>query len=302
MPPEERALLKAIIADPDDDTRRLAYADWLDENADSLHAARRKTARVKAQLIRVQIEQAALIFGTLDFVARYEALGKRERDLLEQNLPGSGGHATYDSLVAELEGVTPARGLQFFYRRGLFGKVDCTVKYFVEHGAVLFDAAPITAVRLKQFAAANMPKLLKCPYLSRVRTLKFAADSTPLELLAGFLHVAPLGHLRGLSFKCNVIDGTSDDWHGRANSLANRIAIEPQFAGLKRLSFYAAGVSQSAGRALANAGHLEGLEVLDLRQNPGLGNAKGTLRKRFGKRFWFDHDDLTGLPLGILDW
>ena len=36
MPPEERALLSAIIADPDDDTARLVYADWLDEHADAL--------------------------------------------------------------------------------------------------------------------------------------------------------------------------------------------------------------------------------------------------------------------------
>src|SRR5262245_36104585 len=29
---EQAALLAAIVADPDDDTARLAYADWLDEN------------------------------------------------------------------------------------------------------------------------------------------------------------------------------------------------------------------------------------------------------------------------------
>lgn len=32
MNPDERALLQAIIAGPDDDLPRLVYADWLDEN------------------------------------------------------------------------------------------------------------------------------------------------------------------------------------------------------------------------------------------------------------------------------
>ena len=58
MPTEELALLAAVIADPDDDTLRLAYADWLDENAGSLPKARRATARQQAELIRLQVEEA----------------------------------------------------------------------------------------------------------------------------------------------------------------------------------------------------------------------------------------------------
>src|SRR5438874_5119877 len=40
------ALLTAIIAEPDEDTPRLAYADWLDENGDP----------DRAEFIRAQIE------------------------------------------------------------------------------------------------------------------------------------------------------------------------------------------------------------------------------------------------------
>jgi uncharacterized protein (TIGR02996 family) len=35
---DEEGLLKVIVADPDDDTVRLAYADWLDENRCAGHA------------------------------------------------------------------------------------------------------------------------------------------------------------------------------------------------------------------------------------------------------------------------
>src|SRR5262249_12406554 len=142
----------------------------------------------------------------------------------------------YKAMVADLEGVTPARGLRFGIRRGLFGKVDCTVKYFVEHGAALFTAAPITAVELKQLAHTNFSKLVHCPHLSRARALKFDASSTPAEVLAPLLHVAPLGKLRGLHVDARVIDPTTDEWHHRADPIANRVAAEPRLASLRCVS------------------------------------------------------------------
>ena len=45
-----RAFLEAILAQPDDDTPRLVYADWLEEQGDS----------ARAEFIRVQIERARL--------------------------------------------------------------------------------------------------------------------------------------------------------------------------------------------------------------------------------------------------
>src|SRR5262249_54055324 len=67
---EETALLKAIIADPDDDTSRLVYADWLDEHDQPN----------RAEFIRVQI---GLARGTPsgpdypDLVERWEEINAR---------------------------------------------------------------------------------------------------------------------------------------------------------------------------------------------------------------------------------
>ena len=47
---DEQVLLSTIIAAPDDDRRRLAYADWLEGHGQ----------RDRARLIRVQIELARL--------------------------------------------------------------------------------------------------------------------------------------------------------------------------------------------------------------------------------------------------
>ena len=62
------ALFAAVLAEPDEDTPRLAYADWLDENGDP----------ARAEFIRVQV---ALANTSEDDPGR-DALAERERQLL----------------------------------------------------------------------------------------------------------------------------------------------------------------------------------------------------------------------------
>src|SRR4051812_11164703 len=64
----EAALLAAIVADPDDDTARLVYADYLEEKGGEENTAR-------AQFIRAQIELAPPI---------QKGEGARRRELLAQ--------------------------------------------------------------------------------------------------------------------------------------------------------------------------------------------------------------------------
>ena len=73
------ALLAAIIANPDDDTPRLIYADWLQENGDE----------DRAEFIRLQLERAQFSPSrwvapvlTSDNRIRYQQLRRRESDLL----------------------------------------------------------------------------------------------------------------------------------------------------------------------------------------------------------------------------
>jgi uncharacterized protein (TIGR02996 family) len=291
MPPEELALLAAVIADPEDDTPRLAYADWLEENADSLPPARRESARARATLIRLQVEHAGFIVGSPEFEERDFGLVGREQRLT---------HRHHKAWLAELKGVTLRRGVSLCYDRGLLGHMKCSVKAFVDGGTGLFDAAPVTSVRLTGLGLANFPRLIGCEHLERVRTLKFDAAETPVVLLAPVLSLAPLGHLRGLHCDSWRIDETTTDWQRRANPVANLVATHDKFAALRHLSLCAAGVSQSAGRALANAAHLGGLEVLDLRHNHALRAAKSTLRKRFGKRVWLSDADTHGFAVRYL--
>jgi uncharacterized protein (TIGR02996 family) len=69
------ALLAAVLAAPDDDSPRLIYADWLDENGQP----------EQAEFIRVQCELARLghYAGTCqDIDCRCMGLARRERGLL----------------------------------------------------------------------------------------------------------------------------------------------------------------------------------------------------------------------------
>jgi uncharacterized protein (TIGR02996 family) len=70
---EQRALWSAIRANPDDDTPRLVYADWLQEHGDE----------ARAEFIRVQIEQNGLFSpSTLCPDPNDRTLTKREAKLL----------------------------------------------------------------------------------------------------------------------------------------------------------------------------------------------------------------------------
>lgn len=72
---EEQALYRAILAAPHDDTPRLVYADWLEENAGRFDEVRANAERRRAEFIRLQCELARS-------AERDPELVKRERRLL----------------------------------------------------------------------------------------------------------------------------------------------------------------------------------------------------------------------------
>jgi uncharacterized protein (TIGR02996 family) len=76
---EETALQAAIIAEPDEDLPRLAYADWLDENKPDERPSPAEGSSARAEFIRVQCRLAA---GSLDD-PDYPELLERETDLAE---------------------------------------------------------------------------------------------------------------------------------------------------------------------------------------------------------------------------
>lgn len=74
---DQAALFAAIVANPDEDTPRLVYADWLDENLPDARPSPAQGPSARAEYIRVQCRLAGLPFDQPD----YPELLEREEDL-----------------------------------------------------------------------------------------------------------------------------------------------------------------------------------------------------------------------------
>jgi uncharacterized protein (TIGR02996 family) len=109
-------LLQAIIENPDDDARRLVYADWLEDHGES----------ERAEFIRVQIELAKL--PNVD--KRRPLLKQRETELLARN---------------ESEWIKPIRHrvLSWTFQRGFIAEVSVTLNMYTKHTFELLNLAPI---------------------------------------------------------------------------------------------------------------------------------------------------------------
>src|SRR5947208_16752710 len=106
---QDQAFLAAIVDDPDDDSLRLIYADWLEEQGDP-----------RGEFIRVQCELARL---AEDDRRRWE-LADRERALLAEH---------------EQRWVGPVRDLvsRWRFRRGFIEEVTLSAAALLEHGTEL---------------------------------------------------------------------------------------------------------------------------------------------------------------------
>lgn len=142
---DEDALLGAIAAHPDDDTVRLAYADWLDEH----------DRPIRAEFIRVQIEVARVETLPRIELNKHVALFRRQHELL-------------DIHRAELLGPLKALPAEYVeFRRGFVSEVNAPVGTFLEHAALLPVVRPLPAVRVSE-VAERLAQFARCPELSVV--------------------------------------------------------------------------------------------------------------------------------------
>ncbi|MDY3558247.1 TIGR02996 domain-containing protein [Gemmata sp. JC673] len=180
--PDEAALLAAIIAAPADDTPRLVYADWLQEQAADATCGECDAGRVfgrdvqslrpagawhtcrrcggsgrlsdgragRAEFIRVQCELAALNDrhrrgdATPADAERLEALRRREGQLTMTVYPRE-IWPTFDWLRGL--GINPD-ACTLDSRGGWIAAVTCDAAVWIAHGDAIRARHPVTAVRL----------------------------------------------------------------------------------------------------------------------------------------------------------
>jgi len=182
---EREALLAAICEHPDDDTPRLVFADWLDENGEP----------ERAEFIRLQCEVARLAAddqraGLIDRETELQKkFGKRWID--ELPVPDTAHIRWVEAAPGGwLDGETFDRG----FACQLFAQ---TAGVLAKHADVLFSATPIRRLliwnikrgdklakmtqlrhlhttRIRVFSKQAADDLLECPYLDSVPDIRFS--------------------------------------------------------------------------------------------------------------------------------
>ena len=166
---DEKALFAAILAHPFEDTPRLAYADWLDEHgADSPHAAGTSEGGTgeawgknseRAEFIRLSVDRAS--GGDRDGVRHLELYGR--------------------AVKAWQAVLTPLRGpeCRFHIERGFPNHAVAPADRLIAEGDELFRLAPLTTLNVLGVSDANLPDLMRCPWVGRLRWLNLNARDAP---------------------------------------------------------------------------------------------------------------------------
>lgn len=128
---DEDALLAAIDTNPDEDTPRLVYADWLDEHGQA----------IRAEFIRVEIAVKQLADLPTAEQAREIRLFRRRQDLLDHNL-------------ADLVGPLAA-DLGYFdvvFDRGFVAELELDAERLLKHAEAIAALKPLPAMTVRDVA------------------------------------------------------------------------------------------------------------------------------------------------------
>lgn len=152
MHPDQAAFLRAIRDNPDDDLKRLVYADWLEENGEE----------ARSDFIRVQVELAAMLAGVperfhhnldmlLDpdsrddraFKQRVSALREREQRLI---VSIDWAPALPPHWYARSRADADEEGPSFYLACGFASRVRCTFADWRKYGRAIRREHPVLYV------------------------------------------------------------------------------------------------------------------------------------------------------------
>ncbi|MBY0455846.1 MAG: TIGR02996 domain-containing protein [Gemmataceae bacterium] len=266
---DEDALLAAIDAHPAEDTPRLMYADWLDENDRPL----------RAEFIRLQ-----LTLREPDKLAPEEAqkLRNRQRVLVEnhrRDLIGPlGAHIT-------LPDVT--------FDRGFVAELRVTAFLFLQHADAFAALRPRPRLVLRYLDAIKFEQLLRTPAAEAVTRLSLHLNERSVVLLAGCPYFSRLAEFAGEAIGETGLDALAWSKHIPALTSLNlsgnnisdvgvgRLVASPLWPRLRHLDL--SGNQLTDADVLADAPD-DRLERLILNDTAFSRAGRGRLKRRFGER------------------
>jgi uncharacterized protein (TIGR02996 family) len=243
------AFLQDILAHPDDDTPRLIFADWLEEQGDANSVARAEFIRVQCSLANDRLP-----------AGRRANLERRAWTFLMQY----GG-----------EWARPVRRLveTWEFHRGFIGEVTLWGGTFLPRAARLFRRAPIQHVRLWREEAPDdgrrfsLPALAESKHLRRLRSLDLNDTRLESQDVRALVVSKHLTNLTSLSLAYNRIGD------GGIRALAEAPLLgQLMYLDLSHNTIRATGARALAGALEQLARSLDGLRLrrVDLSGN-GLG-------------------------------
>jgi uncharacterized protein (TIGR02996 family) len=278
------ALLQAILDDPEDDTPRLVYADWLEENGEPERAEFIRAECVLAQSSFPDLRTRHLLeyepkFIRLkdipDLISDPDLRARYRRDRTWKSVPAEYvlemiadadpraqqlRQRTFDlRLQYEHEWFAPIAKLVRWYstRRGFVHQIHLPVREFQAYAEEIFRLAPVRQVEFSH-TLRNLPALADCPYLERVFALSFQQEGTiPAAELRKLFGSPYVENLRELDLYCERLDEKG----------FRALARSPHLRRLSKLNLRTNYLGDSVGRDLASAKHLTELADLDLGVN-----------------------------------
>lgn len=158
---ERDALLHAVCENPDDDTPRLVFADWLEERGEA----------DRAEFIRLQINIAVNAASAEEHA--------REKELLERH------HREWTGSFVDFE--SDIDGHFYIFRRGFIEAISSEVPIMLSGANRLFALAPIRELLFHDIQDTDeFAAVAKCEWLLRLHTLDLTGSTL------GFSYPAPL--------------------------------------------------------------------------------------------------------------
>jgi uncharacterized protein (TIGR02996 family) len=239
----EEAFLLAILEDLKDDTPRLVYSDWLEEQGDT----------IRAEFIRMQCARGRLLLEDPQRVVLY----RREEQFLMRH--GEGW----------LEPLRLHRGIgAWHFRRGFLEHANLPASAFRVHHQLLFRIAALHLLWFEQEhdgttlaplrGADEVARLLAAsPLLIRLGSLRFPRGDLSSAGAIALAESRSLGRLNSLDLAGNRV--------GRLGARA--LAAAPHWPQLAFLNLYDNSLGDSGATALAEGPHLTHLVSLSLDDN-----------------------------------
>jgi uncharacterized protein (TIGR02996 family) len=263
-----QALYAGICALPDEDTPRLALADFLDEEGGKANAFRADFVRTHVRLAREE-----------PYSEPWRELNERWAKLYDAAMKLAKKHKL--PWVAHLKG----RVHGWFFERGLVGELRLFSKRFVTEGESYFEQDPIRGVRFLSLRSSSgtvgPATLFKCPHLTRLAKLDLDGSVLKDTDLAKLGAAPRLPGLRALGLgggqrftaaalpKLLKVLPALSELNFRANERfgdkhLTELAKCKELARVTTLDLSGANVGPSGLKALASSKHAAALTVLRL--------------------------------------